>query len=121
MTDPVAANVLAIALERVADYRKTRDMISMPYQAYMIALAAEIERLNADMAWIRRRTGFHGEVPAELPPSRDLIDYGYAPGQYSGKCLDCMHWMDFVDKRCHVCKPCAEKRRDRAAQPPGDG
>lgn len=52
--------------------------------------------------------------PLPKPASRKLIDYGYAPGSYSGQCLDCMHWMDFVDKRCRVCKPCAEKRRERA-------
>lgn len=96
--------------------------------AYILALhqgfetlVSEIDKLNAELAFIRRRTGFWGEVPKqEPPPSRDLIDYGYAPGQYAGKCLDCMQWMDFVDKRCRVCKPCAEKRRDRASQPPRD-
>lgn len=50
------------------------------------------------------------------PPSHDLVDYGYAPGSYSGQCLDCNVWMDFVDKRCRVCKACAEKRRDRATE-----
>jgi hypothetical protein len=48
------------------------------------------------------------------PVSRDLIDYGYAPGSYSGKCRVCGVMMDTVDKRCHCCKECAEKARDRA-------
>lgn len=42
--------------------------------------------------------------------SRDLSDYGYAPGSYSGKCRECGVMMDAVDKRCHCCKACAEKR-----------
>jgi hypothetical protein len=50
MTDHLPSNALDIALERVAEYRKTRGTISMPYQAYMIALADEIEaaRITAE-------------------------------------------------------------------------
>jgi len=47
-------------------------------------------------------------------PSTDLRDYGYAPGNYSGKCFTCEQMMDFVDKRCHCCKPCAQKKMDAA-------
>jgi hypothetical protein len=47
-------------------------------------------------------------------PSTDLRDYGYAPGNYSGKCFTCEVMMDFVDKRCHCCKPCAQKKMDAA-------
>lgn len=54
-------------------------------------------------------------------PSRDLIDYGYAPGGYAITCFDCKEKAWDCDKRASVCKPCAEKRRDRATQPPGDG
>lgn len=45
-----SSNVLAIALERVAEYRKTTGTLCMPYQAYMIALADEIEaaRITAE-------------------------------------------------------------------------
>jgi len=55
------------------------------------------------------------------PASLDLIDYGYAPGNYTSICIDCSQQFDFADKRCRVCKPCAEKRRDRATAGEIDG
>lgn len=55
------------------------------------------------------------------PPSTDLTDYGFAPGGYIIRCVDCKSQVWGCDKRAAVCKPCAEKRRDRAAQPPGAG
>jgi hypothetical protein len=54
------------------------------------------------------------------PASRDLIDYGYAPGSYSSHCLTCDRQMDFVDKRCRCCKPCAEAKRDKAVAAQGE-
>jgi hypothetical protein len=42
--------------------------------------------------------------------SRDLLDYGYAPGNYMSRCLTCDQTMQDVDKRCRCCKPCAEAK-----------
>jgi hypothetical protein len=53
-----------------------------------------------------------GNVQAALtkPVSRNLVDYGYAPGNYMSTCLTCEQTMTDVDKRCRTCKSCAEKR-----------
>lgn len=63
MSEQRPSNVLAIALERVAEYRKTRGQISMPYQAYMIALADEIEaaRITAEY-WKAEHLAGNAEV-----------------------------------------------------------
>jgi hypothetical protein len=47
-------------------------------------------------------------------PSRDLLAYGYAPGNYMSNCLSCGQNMQDVDKRCRTCKPCAEKKMSAA-------
>lgn len=38
---------------------------------------------------------------------RQLRDFGYAPGEYSGICNTCKKEMDWVDKRAVCCKACA--------------
>ena len=45
---------------------------------------------------------------------RELVPYGYAPGNYMNTCHDCGKTNDFCDKRAAVCRPCAEKRLDAA-------
>jgi NTP pyrophosphatase (non-canonical NTP hydrolase) len=49
-------------------------------------------------------------LPLTKNVSRDLIDYGYAPGGYMSSCLTCGETMQDVDKRCRCCKPCAEAK-----------
>ena len=130
MTDPVPSKELLSLIQHLIYCVNGCEFNGMPNTADACRKAiAEIERLqrlldarppyyckNCDCA------NCGNTRPAAEPSlSRDLIDYGYAPGQYAGACMDCKQHMDFVDKRCHVCRPCAEKRRDRAAQPPGDG
>jgi hypothetical protein len=55
----------------------------------------EIDRLNADLAWIRRRTQFWGEVPADL----------------------CTRHGQIVQTDCPDC----ERALGRASQPPEAG
>jgi len=53
------------------------------------------------------------------PPADDwqhLKRYGYAPGNYMGKCRSCNEIVHSIDKRAICCRPCAEKRH--ASQPP---
>jgi hypothetical protein len=40
-----------------------------------------------------------------------LAPYGWAPGDYVGKCRTCGEAWE-GDKRCMVCRPCAEAARD---------
>jgi len=49
------------------------------------------------------------------PSDAELHQFGYAPGSYVSKCLDCEAEIWHVDKRCHVCRPCAVKRFHKAA------
>jgi hypothetical protein len=37
-----------------------------------------------------------------------LKPYGYAPGHYLNTCISCRHVTTGLDKRAHVCRPCAE-------------
>lgn len=48
----------------------------------------------------------------------DLVAFGYAPGDYTSICLDCQLQIIGVDKRCRVCRTCAEKRREWAKASP---
>ena len=41
-----------------------------------------------------------------------LKQFGFAPGNYMGKCSICGKGMDFVDKRASRCFDCAEKIAD---------
>lgn len=44
-----------------------------------------------------------------FPQHKDLLDAGYAPGNYTFKCMDC--GCEAVgDKRARRCQPCAQKR-----------
>lgn len=53
---------------------------------------------------------------------RRLIEFGYAPGGYTGKCIHCDQATDSVDKRATSCKQCAEKRLEEShLQGPKDG
>lgn len=46
----------------------------------------------------------------ELDPSwASLMLYGYAPGDYMGKCAECGEIVHDIDKRATCCRPCAEK------------
>lgn len=36
-----------------------------------------------------------------------LKPYGYAPGNYSNKCIRCSTMVEGVDKRAYICRPCA--------------
>lgn len=54
-----------------------------------------------------------GNAPCAAP-STDLVDYGYAPGNYTSHCLSCDQYIDFVDKRCRCCRSCAQKKMDKA-------
>jgi hypothetical protein len=38
-----------------------------------------------------------------------LRRYGYAPGHYMNTCLACKQTVIGVDKRAHICRPCAER------------
>jgi len=53
-------------------------------------------------------------LPHPKPVSSDLRDYGYAPGNYMGHCITCDQTMEWVDKRCRCCEPCAIAQRDKA-------
>ena len=44
----------------------------------------------------------------------ELHEFGYAPGGYTSKCLDCGAQIWHVDKRCYVCRSCAVNRRLKA-------
>jgi hypothetical protein len=140
MTDPVPSkDQLRLWRQRVERYGGMQ--LTKPES---LALFDEIQRLqgrereafrlaNAATYFVAPTYSLHAELKAfmdgqvgkpddstpEPPPSRELIDYGYAPGAYMSTCIDCTQRMEGVDKRCRVCKPCAEKRRDRATQPPG--
>jgi hypothetical protein len=64
----------------------------------------------------RHHDGDHEYAPAA--DTADLLEYGYAPGNYTGHCLTCDQTMEWVDKRCRCCMPCAIRKRDAAlAQP----
>ncbi len=39
-----------------------------------------------------------------------LKAYGYAPGNYMGRCRVCNTVVDGIDKRAITCRPCAEKK-----------
>jgi hypothetical protein len=43
-----------------------------------------------------------------------LRDFGYVAGNYSSTCMHCEQQIDFVDKRCRCCKPCAERHLNEA-------
>lgn len=46
-----------------------------------------------------------------------LLDFGYAPGQYSNVCVDCLKDHQWCDKRAWRCEPCAKRRlRERNEQ-----
>jgi len=49
----------------------------------------------------------------------ELHSFGYAPGSYVSKCLECEAEIWHVDKRCHVCRSCALKRRAKAMSESG--
>lgn len=51
--------------DRVAELEQKIDTCGLQCSATMKSLLAENEKLNADLAFIRRRTGFWGEVPQE--------------------------------------------------------
>jgi hypothetical protein len=47
---------------------------------------------------------------------KDLIPFGYAVGNYSGKCRICNLLLNGVDKRAWSCRPCAEKAYNNYVQ-----
>ena len=50
------------------------------------------------------------ELVDRLTPSDELLHrFGYAPGDYGGKCAICEDLMDGVDKRASRCRWCATK------------
>lgn len=51
-----------------------------------------------------------------FPQHKDLLDAGYAPGNYTFKCMDC-GYEAVGDKRARRCLPCAEKRVVSRASP----
>lgn len=57
-------------------------------------------------------------TPAPLPEKqpKTLHDFGYAPGNYTGRCCHCKQPMEWVDKRCSCCKSCAEKLLSESTQ-----
>lgn len=46
----------------------------------------------------------------ELKPRPELLRYGYAPGNYMGRCHYCEKTVTGIDKRAICCLPCAELR-----------
>lgn len=52
------------------------------------------------------------------PSDAELLAFGYAPGSYVSKCLDCDTEVWHVDKRCLVCRPCAVTRFQKAGAAP---
>lgn len=52
----------------------------------------------------------------DLRQHKDLRDAGYAPGNYTFKCIDCEQEA-VGDKRARRCLPCAEKRVLSGASP----
>lgn len=57
-----------------------------------------------------------GTPMAEYQPKDDwkhLLPYGYAPGQYMGKCMDCKEVKIDLDKRAIRCRVCAQKAFDQ--------
>lgn len=63
-----------------------------------------------------------GDQPSPAPTDADLLDYGYAPGNYTSICYGCSTRFYGADKRCRVCRPCAVSRwKARAADNGSDG
>jgi hypothetical protein len=54
-----------------------------------------------------------------FPQHKDLLDAGYAPGNYMFKCMDC-ECEAMGDKRSRRCLHCAERRLRPAAGPLGN-
>lgn len=45
----------------------------------------------------------------EHTPRPELIRYGYAPGNYMGRCRECDTVVSDIDKRATCCETCAMK------------
>lgn len=45
-----------------------------------------------------------------------LKPYGYAPGNYSNKCIRCSTMVEGVDKRAYICRPCALTAAQQGAE-----
>ncbi len=72
--------------------------------AMVAASEAEQAARNALAAW-----GAERAAPAEPAPDWEhLKPYGYAPGNYMSRCLDCGA-TPVMDKRALRCRPCAER------------
>lgn len=54
-------------------------------------------------------------TPNTPTPAEPLKPYGYAPGNYTKKCLFCDSIMRDVDKSATHCRPCAEEKRATSA------
>lgn len=57
------------------------------------------------------------DAPAKKElPLRELVPWGYAPGNYMNRCVDCggQHWN--LDKRAYRCERCAMIARYTAAE-----
>lgn len=77
----------------------------------------EIDRLNADMAWIRRRTGFWGEVPKDQ--AETVVDCETCRGTGT---IDETLGGEFFSNPSAPCPDCDGLGEfTRAAQPPRDG
>jgi hypothetical protein len=96
-----AAHIDALAA-RLAEAERERD----DYRERLAAACAERDALldgpsTADSATV-------------APTDADLLAFGYAPGNYTGKCRECGVEQWNLDKRAAVCRPCAVKRWERA-------